>query len=172
MFLDIFVLMYFESNKCSLGEHKILLNDGLLQWTLMSQQFLLQSIAMFCYSNAMHGIIWDFCVCEFLPCVVLGSLAVLVQCPLCFSWYRGFQLLMLCVCVCVCVCVCMFMWFMRTQICIMTSVWHRYYKEKVIYEDSFSVPIIQNAYKSYRVRFFWGKVEMHHLLWGLSLGVG
>ncbi len=106
MFLDIFVLMYFGSNKCSLGEHKILLNDGLLQWTLMSQQFLLQSIAMFCYSNAMHGIIWDFCVCEFLPCVVLGSLAVLVQCSLCFSWYRGFQLLMLCVCVCVCVCVC------------------------------------------------------------------
>ncbi len=30
-----------------------------------------------------------------------------------------------------CVCVCMFMWFMRTQICIMTWVWHRYYKEKV-----------------------------------------
>ncbi len=40
-----------------------------------------------------------------------------------------------CVCVCVCVCVGMFMWFMRTQICIMTWVWHRYYKEKVIYED-------------------------------------
>ncbi len=47
-----------------------------------------------------------------------------------------------CVCVCVCVCVGMFMWFMRTQICIMTWVWHRYYKEKVIYEDIFSVPII------------------------------
>ncbi len=46
------------------------------------------------------------------------------------------------VCVCVCVCVGMFMWFMRTQICIMTWVWHRYYKEKVIYEDIFSVPII------------------------------
>ncbi len=28
----------------------------------------------------------------------------------------------------VCVCVGMFMWFMRTQICIMTWVWHRYYK--------------------------------------------
>ncbi len=53
------------------------------------------------------------------------------------------------VCVCECVfttvCVCMFMWFMRTQICIMT---YRYYKEKVIYEDIFSVPIIKNAYKS------------------------
>ncbi len=61
------------------------------------------------------------------------------------------------VCVCVCVCVGMFMWFMRTQICIMTWVWHRYYKEKVIYEDIFSVPIIQNAYKSYRVSFFEGK---------------
>ncbi len=43
---------------------------------------------------------------------------------------------------CVCVCVGMFMWFMRTQICIITWVWHRYYKEKVIYEDIFSVPII------------------------------
>ncbi len=43
---------------------------------------------------------------------------------------------------CVCVCVGMFMWFMRTQTCIMTWVWHRYYKEKVIYEDIFSVPII------------------------------
>ncbi len=36
----------------------------------------------------------------------------------------------------------MFMWLMRTHICIMTWVWHRYYKEKVIYEDIFSVPII------------------------------
>ncbi len=45
-------------------------------------------------------------------------------------------------CVCVCVCVGMFMWFMKTQICIMTGVRHRYYKEKVIYEDIFSVPII------------------------------
>ncbi len=44
--------------------------------------------------------------------------------------------------VCVCVCVCMFMWFMRTHICIITWVWHRYYKEKVIYEDIFSVTII------------------------------
>ncbi len=26
------------------------------------------------------------------------------------------------VCACVCMCVCMFMWFMRTQICIMTWV--------------------------------------------------
>ncbi len=43
--------------------------------------------------------------------------------------------IVVCVCVCVCVCVGMFMWFMRTQICIMTWVWHRYYKEKVIYED-------------------------------------
>ncbi len=61
---------------------------------------------------------------------------------------------------CVCVCVCMFMWFMRTHICIMTWVWHRYYKEKVIYEDNFSVPRIQKAYKSCRVSFF-EKVKMH-----------
>ncbi len=33
----------------------------------------------------------------------------------------------------------------------MTWVWYRYYKEKVIYEDSFSDPIIQKAYKSYRI---------------------
>ncbi len=38
------------------------------------------------------------------------------------------------------------MWFMR-----------RYYKEKVIYEDIFSVPIIQNVYKSYRVSFLGGE---------------
>ncbi len=31
----------------------------------------------------------------------------------------------------------------------------RYYKEKVIYEDIFSVPIIQKAYESYRIFFFW-----------------
>ncbi len=66
-----------------------------------------------------------------------------------------------CVCVCVCECVhvsvCACMWFMRTHICIMTWVWHRYYKEKVIYEDIFSVPIIQNAYKSYRGSFLGGK---------------
>ncbi len=65
-----------------------------------------------------------------------------------------------CMCACACVCVCMFMWFMRTQICIITWVWHRYYKEKVIYEDNFSVPIIQKAYKSYRIRFF-EKVKVH-----------
>ncbi len=47
-----------------------------------------------------------------------------------------------------------------------------YYKEKVINEDIFSVPIIQNAYKSYRDSFLGGGVEMHSLLWGLSLGVG
>ncbi len=51
-----------------------------------------------------------------------------------------------------------------------------YYK-KVINEDIFSVPIIQNAYKSYRDSFFLGGgggggVDMHSLLWGLSLGVG
>ncbi len=40
---------------------------------------------------------------------------------------KGIELLS----VCVCVCVGMFMWFM-THICIMTWVWHRYYKEKVI----------------------------------------
>ncbi len=35
----------------------------------------------------------------------------------------------------------------------------------MIYEDMFSVPIIQNAYKSYRVFFLrGGGVEMHRLL--------
>ncbi len=60
------------------------------------------------------------------------------------------------VCVCVCVCVGMFMWFMRTQICIMTWVWHRYYKEKVIYEDIFSVPIIKTLI-NHTEWVFWGE---------------
>ncbi len=51
----------------------------------------------------------------------------------------------LCVCVCVCVCVCGFMWFMRTQICIITWVWQRYYNLKVFYEDTAYVPVIQKA---------------------------
>ncbi len=38
----------------------------------------------------------------------------------------------------------------------MTWIWHKYYKEKVIYEEISSVPIIQIAYKSYRVSFFGG----------------
>ncbi len=66
--------------------------------------------------------------------------------------------------VCVCereresVCVCVFMWFMMTQICTMTWLWQEgYYKENVVYEDNFSVPIIQKACKSYRIE----KVNMH-----------
>jgi len=49
--------------------------------------------------------------------------------------------LFICVCVCVrmcvsvCVCVCAFLWQMRTWICIMTQVWHRYYKVKVTFQD-------------------------------------
>ncbi len=39
----------------------------------------------------------------------------------------------------------------------MTQVQHRYYKEKVIYEDIFSVPVIQKAYKSYRMSFLESK---------------
>ncbi len=46
------------------------------------------------------------------------------------------------------------MWFMWTQICIMTWLWHRYYNEEGVYGDIFSVPIVQNAYKSYRVSCF------------------
>ncbi len=49
----------------------------------------------------------------------------------------------LCVCVCVCVCVCGHVYVVYEDTnCIMTWVWHGYYKEKVIYEDIFSVPII------------------------------
>ncbi len=58
-----------------------------------------------------------------------------------------------CACACARACVRVWGWgVMRTQIC------NRYYKEKVIYEEIFSVPIIQNAYKSHRVSFFGGKV--------------
>ncbi len=52
------------------------------------------------------------------------------------------------------------------------------YEDTNLYNDMddrnyiFSVPIIQNAYKSYRVSFLGGKVEMHSLQRGLSLGVG
>ncbi len=40
-----------------------------------------------------------------------------------------------CVCVCGCVCECTFLWQMRTQICIMTQVWHKFYKKKVTFQD-------------------------------------
>ncbi len=50
------------------------------------------------------------------------------------------------VCVCVCACLC--------------GLWHGYYKKNVIYENIFSVPIIQKAYKSYRMSFF-AQVKMH-----------
>ncbi len=53
----------------------------------------------------------------------------------------------MCVCVCVCVFVCVYVVYENTRL-YNDMVWHRYYKEKVIYEDIFSVPIIQNAYKS------------------------
>ncbi len=54
----------------------------------------------------------------------------------------------------------------------------RYYKEKGIYEAFISVPIIQNVYNHTELilfiyfLFFWGGVEMHSLLWGLSFGEG
>ncbi len=60
------------------------------------------------------------------------------------------------VCEKLCVCVCVFMWFMRTHICIMTWVW-QVLQGNVVYEDIFSVPIIQNANKSNRVSFLGGK---------------
>ncbi len=41
----------------------------------------------------------------------------------------------------------------------------------MIYEDIFSVPIIQNAYKSYRVSFL-GEVEMPPSPVRAKLGVG
>ncbi len=49
-----------------------------------------------------------------------------------------------------------------------------YYKEKGIYGDIFSVPIIKKAYKSNRISFF-EKVKMQFLksfLLGVGLGVG
>ncbi len=33
----------------------------------------------------------------------------------------------------------------------MTMVWHRYYKEKVTFENIAHVPTFQNAYKAYKV---------------------
>ncbi len=54
-----------------------------------------------------------------------------------------------------CVCVCVV--YEDTNL---YNEWHWYYKEKVIYEVIFSVPIIQKAYKSYRMSFF-KKVQIH-----------
>ncbi len=48
---------------------------------------------------------------------------------------------------------------------------YRYYKEKVIYGDIFSVPIVQNMYKSYRMSFFWESKTAQISLWGVGLGV-
>ncbi len=47
------------------------------------------------------------------------TVAALSVCARCCARAR----FVLCVCACVCVCVCVFMWFMKTQICIMTWVW-------------------------------------------------
>ncbi len=53
----------------------------------------------------------------------------------------------MCVCVRACVCVCVHVYVAYEDTNLYNDmVWHRYYKEKVIYEDIFSVLIIQNAY--------------------------
>ncbi len=53
----------------------------------------------------------------------------------------------MCVCVRACVCVCVHVYVVYEDTHLYNDmVWHRYYKEKVIYEDIFSVLIIQNAY--------------------------
>ncbi len=71
-----------------------------------------------------------------------------------------------CVCACVrvraCVRVCVHVVYEDTHLyndTVWHRVWNRNYKEKVIYEDIFSVPIIQKAYKWYRISFF-EKVKM------------
>ncbi len=72
-----------------------------------------------------------------------------------------------CECVCVCVCVCG----VCAGLCGYedTNLFNNMGMTEVlqfegVYEDTAYVPVIQNAYKSYRVRFFLGKVEMHSLL--------
>ncbi len=60
-------------------------------------------------------------------------------------WEREREIVCVCVCVCVCERVCGFMWFTRTQICLITWVWQRYYNLKVFYEDTAYVPVIQKA---------------------------
>ncbi len=61
------------------------------------------------------------------------------------------------VCVLMRVCVCCVHVYVVYEDTNVYNGYSMYYKEKVIYEDIFSVPIIQNAYKSYRVSFLWGK---------------
>ncbi len=59
-------------------------------------------------------------------------------------------------CVCVSVCVHAYVVYEDTNVYNdmgMTGIINLFYKEKVIYEDIFSLPIMQNAYKSYRVSY-------------------
>ncbi len=74
------------------------------------------------------------CVCVCVSVCACVCVCVRVSVCVCVS-----------VCAWVCVCVCGFMWFMRTQICIITWVWQRYYNLKVFYEDTAYVPVIQKA---------------------------
>ncbi len=48
----------------------------------------------------------------------------------------------MCVCVCVCVCVCGHVYVVYVDTNLYNDMGITYYKEKVIYEDIFSVPII------------------------------
>ncbi len=66
--------------------------------------------------------------------------------------------------VCVCVCVVRgFMWFMRTQICIITWVMTEVLQFEGVYEDTAYVPVIQKAKKHTKWCFF-ENLKMHTVL--------
>ncbi len=79
-----------------------------------------------------------------------------------------------CVCVCVrvrvCVCVCVHVRAcVRACVCVCACLWghkfvwhgHRYYIVKVIYDDTFGVPVIQKPYKSFRIIIVFLNLNMH-----------
>ncbi len=57
-----------------------------------------------------------------LPFTKIDTCTIMPEVFIFLFIYKSCNLLNHIKCVCVCVCVCMFMWFMRTQICIMTWV--------------------------------------------------
>ncbi len=116
------------------------------------------------------------CVCVWCVCVCV---CVCVCCVWCVCVLCCVCVCVVCVCVCVCVvcvcvCVCGFMWFMRTQICLITWVlWQRYYNLKCFMRDTALCPRNSKGLKKHTKWLFFWNLKMHHsLLCGLSLGVG
>ncbi len=70
-------------------------------------------------------------------------------------WMRYLQMETVCVCVCVCVCVRVFVTNQDIDLYNDTGIT----RWRWLFRTLTHVPTFQNAYKSYRVRFFWGKLK-------------